>query len=629
MSAKKNLNTDKPFEGQFKSTVYGTLRMAYKPYFLRTLGLIFLGLMGRGLLLANTNLIGYWVDSFCKDPNSCKQPPAFFNTWTSTTYIETLLIMIGLGFLCTLVFRVSFSRLSSRAVSQLYDEVTLRTSRYPLSFFDRTQAGRIITRFSSDYGNVFRLFGGPLAEFFAIIFDLIVMIVLICVASPYYLWAVLFMAVLNYSVYKMNQKSLRKTRRALSSLRAPTIAHFAETAQGANTIRSFSREDVFSDRFYKLDGEYLTQKMKTTGKMMFFALQMNSLTAFLFLFTGGLAYYLIQHKIISVGSVGVAFSFIVFSGNTVQMFFEWLAQFEEAMIGVERMDEYLRLDIEPQAKIPSSAQFQTHHAKYQDSQETPQQNILINTHNAEVTFENLSLRYHKDLPLVLNNVSFTIQAGECFGIIGRTGSGKSSLIQCIFHLYPFENGDISIQGHSPLKDTDLNQYRKSIALITQDPVLFKGTLRENLDIENIHTDEELITVLNRVGLSDWLHLQKKGLQSMIEERARNLSSGEKQLICMARCILQKAPVVIMDEATSAVDPQSEEALVKATHDFFKGKTQIIVAHRLSTLKHCDRILWLDKGQIREIGPAAKVISAFEKQSSEDRKLSRQNERSHP
>ncbi|WP_413290788.1 ABC transporter ATP-binding protein [Bdellovibrio sp. HCB337] len=606
-------------ESGYSRTVFQTLGEAYKPYRWRILTAFIIGIIGRAALLANANVIGVWVDSFCKPEHgiTCKGVPSLFTGFTSENYLQLLAMMAFAGFVLTLCFRTIFSRLSAQAISKIYDEVTLRTSRLPMSFFDATPAGRIITRFSSDYGNVFRLFGGPLAEFASIIFDLTAMVFLITLASPYYLIFVVIIALLNYVVYRLNRAGLRQVRRELSASRSPSIAHFAETTQGASTIRSFRREESFSDRFYRLDKYFLQQKLRTTRRVIGFSFQMNSLSALLLLMTGLAAYFLVQQGLASVGSVGVAFSFIALSGNTVQMFFDWLTQFEEAMIGVERLDQYLRKDLEPGNLLPSTAKFQTGHPKYDETLEKYLQNRkLTNERNASVQVEGLWFRYREDLPWVLKNLNFEVKAGERLGIVGRTGSGKSSLIQALFHLYPLQSGRIAINGHSPkIQSTDtgmdLNLFRRSVAFISQDPVLFQGTLRSNLDIDNTLTDDRLFEVLDQVGLKEWVQQQSQGIHMKIEERGKNLSLGERQLLCMARCLLQQAPIVIMDEATSSVDPQSEEILVKATEEFFADRTQIIIAHRLSTLEKCDRILWLHNGEIQSLGPTHEVLPRFE------------------
>ncbi|MES2856716.1 MAG: ABC transporter ATP-binding protein [Bdellovibrionota bacterium] len=592
------------FHGRYSKTVVETLYFAYKPFLGRIAILIFLGFIGRLLLLSNANLIGYWVDHR--------------EAIEATDFIEILAFVTLAGFICTTAFRILFSRLSAAAVSRIYDEVTVRTSRLPIAFFDRNPVGRIVTRFSSDYGNVFRLFGGPLAELFAIVFDLISMVILTAFASWKFLPIVGLIGLLDYTVYRLNRERLRIRRRDLSASRSPSIAHFAETVQGASTIRVFARQRSFFKRFIETNGRFLDQRLKTSRSIYGFSLQMNAMTSLLLLFTGVIGYLLVENGALTVGSLGVAFAFIILSGSSIQMLFEWLAQLEEAMTGVERLDDYLRRDLEGGARLPSWRKFPTAHPVYHaNDEEVLKRKRLVHSPAAAVQVENLWLRYGEEAPFVLKGIDFSIRPGEKIGVVGRTGSGKSSLVQALLQIYPLDRGRVLIDGQEPCTTetgeasrVDLSLFRRSIALISQEATLFRGTVRENLDLTLSHSDEELIQALDRVGLSDWYSLQAHGLSSQIEERGRNLSGGERQLLCMARCLLQDAPVVIMDEATSSVDPRSEEILVQATKKFFADRTQIIIAHRLSTLEYCDRVLWLHEGEIKMFDRSEAVIPAF-------------------
>lgn len=584
----------------FDRSIFDALRMAYQP-FMKLMGLTLLcGFVGRFLLLANTNVIGFWVDSLIDNKNA------------STNYLNYLILCVVGGFSLTLVFRVLFSNISALAVSQLYDETTLRASRFPMRFFDQTPVGRVVTRFSSDYGNVFRLFGGPLAEFLSILFDLICMFILIGVANVWFLpWMALF-AALHYFVYRSHRGNLRESRRALSSSRSPSVAHFAETVQGSSTIRTFSKEPSFIERFEKLDSLYLKNRLSTVKSVLNFSLQMNVLTATLFLTAGLFSVWMVQKGLMTVGSVGVAFGLITLSGNTILMFFDWLAQVEEALIGVERMNGYLTKEIEKGSALPPGTHFATNHPvqKLSSSPELPE--------NAEVRIEGLSFSYAPELPLVLKDLTFTVHKGERLGIIGRTGSGKSTITQALLHLYPFLQGQIKVNGLKPHLDLSrapesnevgLEHYRRFFSYIPQEPILFRGPVRDNLDFEHQHSEKELIQALKTVGL-DFL-ASKEGLKIQVEEKAKNFSFGEKQLLCLARALVQKAPILLMDEATSSIDPQSEEILVRATDEFFKGRTQILIAHRLSTLQNCDRILWLSQGVIKGLGRPSEIIPAFQ------------------
>lgn len=622
MKSDRFIDPEIRFSGKFSKTTFETLYMAYRPYFFKTVIFLIVGLFGRMLLVSNANVIGYWVDSFCKGV-SCKPSPSFFFGYQSGDYIRLLLYITVSGILMTLFFRIGFSRLSCRAVSQFYDEVTLRTSRFPMKFFDTTPAGRIITRFSSDYLNIFRIFGGPLAEFIGIIFDLLSMLLLMLLASPYYFVVCIFIIGLNYGVFRLNRNKLRASRRDLSMLRGPSISHFAETVQGAATIRIFSKQESFVQAFEKLYGLFNKQKLATFLRIQQFSLQMNAVSALMYLVTGLLGLFLLSLEKATVGSIGVALTFIVLSSANIQSLFEWLAQFEEAMVGVERLDDYLRKEIELGGNLPSKTRFSTAHSKLLVKQEDLISGASVfKTPNLGLSVKNLSFRYGPDLPFVLKDVSFEVKPGERLGIVGKTGSGKTSLIQALFHLYPIDEGSIQLGKYEvrtgaekwssiPEKNlVPLQTFREAIALISQDPVLYRGSLRENLVMAANVGDDVILETLKRVGLLEWYLQLKDGLNFQIEERGKNLSMGERQLICMARCLLRETPVVIMDEATSSIDPQSEEILVQATHDFFDGRTQLIIAHRLSTLRYCHRVLWLEQGQVRMIGPTDEVLAEF-------------------
>ncbi|MBC7690886.1 MAG: ABC transporter ATP-binding protein [Methylotenera sp.] len=605
--------------GAISASAFHTLHLAYRSHFGISLFLLLLGLLGRILLLSNANLIGYWIDSFCKAGQaSCRPAPPWARDWTAPQFQTALILLALSGFALTLIYRIGFSRISCRAVSTVYDEATLRTSRFPISFFDQNPAGRVITRFSSDYSTLFRLLGGPLTEFTSITFDLIGMVLLISLASPYYLIICVGIGFLNYAVYRLNRPALRRERRTVAALRSPSIAHFAETVQGASTIRTFAKQEPFFERFARLNSDYLRQRLRAAGFVVGFSFQMNALTALLLLLTGFTGYTLIQAGKVSVGSIGVAFTFITLSGATLQMFFEWLGQFEEAFASLERLDQYLRHEMETGLKLPAHSLFETGHPR----ESAPGRGLQDSGGKAEaasvsISVKDLCFRYAPSLPQVLKSVSFEIQPGEHVGIVGRTGSGKSSLIQALFRLYPLESGRIEIDGRTA-EQMDLTEYRRRIAFIPQEPGIFKGTLRQNLSLHSrrardlLDTEPRMLEVLDRVGLRSQVNGHPLGLDQPIEERGRNLSLGERQLVCMARCLLQRAPLIVMDEATSAVDPQSEEIMVRATDEFFKEKTQIIIAHRLSTLEHCDRILWLQNGVIQMADTPERVLARFRK-----------------
>lgn len=576
----------------FPKTVYDTLLQAYRPFILKLLMTIVLGFLGRFLILSNAQIIGQYIDSTAEINRSGLQD----------LVIKLFFIMI-FAFIATLLFRTLFSRYSCLAVSRIYDETTYRVSRFPIHFFDHQPVGRITTRFSSDYGNIFRLFGGPLAEFLAILFDLLSIVFLMIFIHPYFLFTILFSFFTYSLILKKNQLRLRQSRRDLSTNRAPAIAHFSETVQGATTIRQNRKSHMFIEKFLHYDNKYLVSKKNVFWNVARFSLELNILSALFFALNALVCLYLIHQNIIGVGLSSVVLSFSLLATNTLQMFFEWFSQFEEALVGVEKMDEYLRSEIEPGALLPTYADFETSHPRR--TKEPPltsgsfsKKDEALSEYHLQV--ENLHFRYPESKNVILDSISFKLKIGQKLGIIGRTGSGKSTLISALLSLYPIHSGVILVNGKNEL---DVEKHRSLFSVISQDQLFLTGTIRTNLDLFTQHSNHEIEKILKLVGLSF-------SLNDIVFEKGQNLSQGEKQLLSLARGLLQKAEIFIFDEATSNVDPQSEALMNRALKDILNHRTQIRIAHRLQTVEDCDQILWLDHGIIKKMGPTQEVLVAF-------------------
>lgn len=216
----------------------------------------------------------------------------------------------------------------------------------------------------------------------------------------------------------------------------------------------------------------------------------------------------------------------------------------------------------------------------------------------DIEFRNFSLRYRPDTDLVLRNLSFTIKAGQKVGVVGRTGAGKSTICLALWRIVEADSGKILIDGRD-ISQISLHNLREQIAIIPQDPTLFEGTLRFNLDPEGIFQDSELLSLLRQASLEDLLNRHEEGLEQHVEEKGQNLSSGEKQLICICRAILRKNKIVLMDEATANIDIKTEEAIKRMIHDKLAGSTVITIAHRLNTINNSDKVLVLEKGTLVE------------------------------
>ncbi|MGZ3690370.1 MAG: ABC transporter ATP-binding protein [Pseudobdellovibrio sp.] len=572
----------------YSKTVYDTLMQAYRPYIVRISIVLILGFLGRFLILSNSQIIGQYLDQ-ATVINGDTLKPLFFKVAT----------IAAISFVLTFSFRTIFSTLSAQAVSRIYDETTYRVSRFPISFFESQPVGKITTRFSSDYGNVFRLFGGPLAEFLSILFDLISITVLLLLIHPSFLITLGVAAIVYYFLLVRNQAKLRETRRDLSTRRAPSISHFSETVQGATIVRQNRQQDSFINKFMEYDAKYLTTKWTVFWRVTKFSMELNTLSTILFAVNGVICIYLIKNNVIGVGLTSVVLSFTMLATNTLQMFFEWFSQFEEAFAGVEKMDEYIRGPIEPGVKLPAYSDFSTSHPKKSKQLVEVIKPQLNQTAN-QLQVEDISFQYPTSEHLILENISFKLKKGEKLGIIGRTGSGKSTLISVLLKLYPLQKGAVLVNG---LNEEDTEKHRSLFSVISQDQLFLTGTIRDNLDLFKKIQNSELEAILKKVGL-------KVQLNDRVVERGQNLSYGEKQLLSLARGLLQNAQIFIFDEATSNVDPQSEALMNRALKELLAEKTQIRIAHRLQTVEDCDQILWINHGKIKKIGSAQEVLVAF-------------------
>lgn len=569
---------------KFSRNIYDTLFQSFKPYRFQIVLLLLVGLSSRLIFLSNAKVIANAVDS----TNEISR-----NFLISLSLKVFAILIVSL--LLTLIYRVLFSRLCSYAISHIYDETTYRASRFPLSFFDQTPVGKISTRFSSDYGNAFRLFGGPLAEFISIIFDLVSIITIMIWINPSFGFPLLLSGLLYYFILKLNQKKLRENRSALSLQRAPSIAHFSETVQGALCIRQDQRQNSFANHFQELDNLYTRIKIIVSKNIFSFSFQLSVMSLLLILMNAFICMHFYRNHQMDAGEITVIISYTLLATTALQMFFEWYSQFDEALIGVQRLDEYLRSPIEPGSLLPTQTKFNTGQpVALTELQPPPKAERL------DLVIKNLSLRYQNQPHDTLKNLNLTITAGQKVGLIGRTGSGKTSLISAILKLYPFSSGEIEISGLTPVS---VDEYRQRFAVISQDAFFIKGSLRDNLDFTGKHSDETLRRALNRIQI-------KIDLDYPIEEKGSNLSQGEKQLISMARGLLKNASIIIFDEATANIDPKSEALVNEVLRKSLKDRTQIIIAHRLDSVRDCDVIVWLSEGSIKKIGPPKEILEAF-------------------
>lgn len=603
------LEREVQFRGRFERRVWNTLWQAYAPWRAQFLITLIVGLIARACLIGAASVVGLWVDSHCNG-KECSHAQSFFSLWSGPQFAQLLVFLVCAALALNLIFRVAVARLGTRASALLHDEVVIRVSRFPMSFFDRTPVGRALTRFSSDFESVLRMTGGPMGEFISLTFDAALSLFFIALTGPVGVMAAIAVGLLYFALYLRNRMTIRAARRRVSSARGPAVAHFAETAQGSRTVKVYGRQAQFTKRFTALNWNLQRERITQQRKSAQFSVQLSFATACALLVLGLAGLWARDHAWMTLGELIIILTQVWLLSNTLQQYFEYVLQLEEALTGAERLDDYLHRPLEPHAALPALPEIKTEHPVHvaQPNQKAEASSDLEKAH---VVVKNLCLRYHHEKPRILNDVSFKVEAGQSLGIVGRTGSGKSSLVQALFALYPIESGCIKICGIDTSRpDVPLEQLRSRLAYIPQEPTLFRGTLRDNLSLTT-ERDDELISVLDKVGLHTLLE-RDGGLNQAVHERGANFSAGQRQLICLARAVLQDADVIVMDEATSAVDPVAEEKLEWAMTELLKSKTRILIAHRLSTLRTCDLILWLEKGSVVQFGPRQQILAEYQK-----------------
>ncbi|OQS07972.1 ATP-binding Cassette (ABC) Superfamily [Thraustotheca clavata] len=275
------------------------------------------------------------------------------------------------------------------------------------------------------------------------------------------------------------------------------------------------------------------------------------------------------------GLAGVSLSYAFTVTPSLNMSVRYLSQLETQMVSVERMNSYTTMPIEPPLHIslPSNAP-------------------LDWPCHGEISFRCVDLRYRPGLPRVLRQFTATIHAQEKIGVVGRTGAGKSSLVVALMRLVDIQSGSIHLDGID-ISSIGLHDLRQHIAIIPQDPVLFSGTIRFNLDPFHLHSDDELWQAIHRAQLS------LSSLDDPVDERGNNLSLGERQLVCIARALVKRAKIILMDEATASIDPTTDRRVQHAIRDAFASCTCLTIAHRLNTIMDADRVLVLDRGSAIE------------------------------
>ncbi|KAI1268304.1 metal resistance protein YCF1 [Xylariaceae sp. FL1019] len=479
---------------------------------------------------------------------------------------------------------------SIEASRKLHERMAMAIFRSPMSFFDTTPAGRILNRFSSD---VYRL-DEVLARTFNMLFVNLAKsgftLGLVSFGTPAFIALVLPLSGVYYWVQRYYLRTSRELKRLDSVSRSPIYAHFQESLGGISTIRAYRQQDRFEhENEWRVDSN-LRAFFPSISANRWLAVRLEFLGAIIILAAAGFAIISVTNNTgLSSGMVGLAMSYALLITTSLNWIVRQTVEVETNIVSVERILEYARLPSEAPEIIP-------HHRPP----------VAWPAHGA-VHFEDFSARYRDGLDLVLKKINIDIKSHEKIGVVGRTGAGKSSLTLSLFRLIEADTGNISIDNLDT-STIGLLDLRRRLAIIPQDAALFEGTVRDNLDPAHVHDDTELWSVLDHARLKEHVSTMDGGLEAKIHEGGSNLSAGQRQLISLARAMLTPSNILVLDEATAAVDVETD-ALLQATlrSDLFAHRTIITVAHRINTILDSDRVVVLDKGEVVEFDTPQALI----------------------
>ncbi|GMI89861.1 ATP-binding cassette C3, MULTIDRUG RESISTANCE PROTEIN 3, multidrug resistance-associated protein 3 [Hibiscus trionum] len=459
--------------------------------------------------------------------------------------------------------------------------------RAPMSFFDSTPSGRILNRASTDQSAVDLDIPDQVA---GVALSLIQLLGIIAVMSQVS-WQIfiIFIPVVATCIWyqKYYISSARELARLIGVCNAPVIQNFSETVSGATTIRGFDQESRFQQKNMILMDAYSRPMFHSNSAMFWLCFRLDMLASITFAFS---LFFLISIPggIIDPGIAGLAVTYGL-NLNSLQAILIWqICRMENRIISVERILQYSSIPSEPALVIETNR---------------PDQSWPF---RGEVGIHDLQVGYAPHMPLVLRGLTCTFPGGLKTGIVGRTGSGKTTLIQTLFRVVEPAGGRIIIDGVD-ISSIGLHDLRLRLSIIPQDPTMFEGTIRSNLDPLEEYRDEQIWETLDKCQLGDEVRKKEGKLESPVGENGENWSMGQRQLVCLGRVLLKKSNILVLDEATASVDTVTDNLIQTTLREHFSGCTVVTIAHRITSVLDSDMVLLLSQGVIEEYDFTASLL----------------------
>ncbi|EGG17998.1 ABC transporter C family protein [Cavenderia fasciculata] len=540
----------------------------YLSYFKALGGLLSGSIMGFYVATQALSIMANWWLSVWSDQSNAD----------NARYYLSIYVAFSMGAVALTFFK-SFGMVfgSIRGSKLFHEKMFMAVIRSPMSFFDTTPIGRILNRFSKDQFTIDEVISRTFGMFLNTFCQVFGSIIVIGIVSPFIILAMIPIAALFFYIQKYYLNSSRELTRLEGISRSPIYAHFSETLAGVTTIRAFQE----GSRFIKQNEKLLDDNQKcyyiNISANRWLALRLEFLGACIV--TSTVMYTVLASHHIAPGTAGLVITYALAITSNMNWMVRMSCDLENSVVSVERIQEYCQL--------PSEAALKN---DYRLGRSWPDHGTIV--------FKDLWLAYREGLEPVLRGINCTIEARHKIGIVGRTGAGKSSLTQALFRLVEPLKGTIEIDGVD-ITELGLHDLRSRVAIVPQDPVIFAGTIRSNLDPFTNFNDQQLWEALERTHLKKAIQDLDGGLDTKVQENGENFSVGQRQLLCMGRALLKKAKIIVMDEATAAIDIETDALIQQTIRSEFAECTVLTIAHRINTIIDSDKVMVLDKGELVE------------------------------
>jgi ATP-binding cassette subfamily B protein len=519
-------------------------------------------------------------------------------------YLGALVLGYALEFMQTYILQWTGQKVMFDMRAQIFAHL----QRMHVGFFDRNPVGRLVTRLTSDIDALNEMFTSGI---FAIFEDVFVLIGIVAVMLQMNWW----LALLTFSVLppillitRIFRKYVRDSYRRIRSAIAKINSYTQEHISGMSLVQLFNRQERAFQDFEAINR---THMVAFKDSILAYALYypgielLSSIAIALVIWAGGRG---VMHNAVSLGVLVAFMQYAQRFFRPIQDLSEKYNILQAAMAASERVFKLIDTPAEivspaepRRAAAGASGRVEFRDVWFTYQRLTPEQTAAIATAGAR------ALQAMKNVEWILRGVSFSIEAGETAAIVGHTGAGKTTIISLMMRFYDVQHGAILIDGVD-VREHDLRELRQHFGVVLQDPFLFSGTIGENIRLGSPITDERVALAAEEVNLADYIASLPKGFDEELKERGAGLSTGQKQLINFARALAHDPRILILDEATSSVDTDTELRVRSALERMVAGRTSVVIAHRLSTVQRADVILVMHKGQLRERGPHQQLLA---------------------